>query len=60
MQDPSFLDEAQLIDVREPEEVYSSFIPALADFFLKDFSDFKSLKSQVFSSIGMVLLGVLK
>lgn len=23
MQDPSFLDEAQLIDVREPDEVYA-------------------------------------
>lgn len=25
MQDPSFIEEAQLIDVREPEEVYVSF-----------------------------------
>lgn len=26
MQDPNFLEEAQLIDVREPEEVYAIFI----------------------------------
>lgn len=26
LQDPSFIEEAQLIDVREPEEVYVSFL----------------------------------
>lgn len=32
MQDPSFLDEAQLIDVREPGEVYALmfYLPLLA------------------------------